>query len=80
MKKQEDGVSSKAQGATDGKKVLDLPQVQSLLKRDLHACLLMLQAIHDDQDALDGLALILHGKYLNSLHKAELDKQLEIQP
>jgi len=62
------------------KKVLKLQDVKGLLKRDVHACILMLTAIHDDQDVMDALALSLHGKYMNRVHKTELDSQLEIKP
>lgn len=77
--KEKTSVGEAPQGRTEPK-VLTLNDVQNLLKRDLHACLLMLQAVHDDQDVLNVLAGVLHGKYLNSRHKAELEMQTEIKP
>jgi len=73
------GVSDATLGVESEKKVLRLEDVKGLLKRDVHACILMLSAVHDDQDLLDALALSMHGKYLNRLHKAELEKQEAIE-
>lgn len=74
------GVSSEALGAEEKSKVLALKDVKTFLRKDVNACINMLQAIHDDPDAFDALAVVLHGKYMNRLHKIELDKQLEIKP
>jgi len=80
MKTKNNGVVDSVPGTESSKKVLKLEDVKGLLKRDLNACLHMLAAIHDDPDTLDRLAETMHGKYMNSLHKAELDNQLEIKP
>lgn len=61
-------------------KALTLKDVEGLVKRDLHSCMLMLQAIHDDVDVLGALAVVLHGKYMNARHKQELEAQTEIAP
>lgn len=79
MTKNKESVADVPKG-DKAEKVLTLVDVQNLLKRDLHACLLMLSAVHDDQDVVNVLAGVLHGKYLNSRHKAELEKQTEIKP
>jgi len=39
------------------------------------ACLLMLQTLHDDPDVFDMLATAIHGKYMNSKHLAEVEKE-----
>lgn len=78
--KSKNGVPEPPKAGGQEKKPLTVSDVEGLLKRDLHACLLMLQALRDDQDVLSSLAVVLHGKYMNKLHKDELDKQLEIQP
>lgn len=73
--KTSNGVADSPKVGEPQKKVLKLDDVKGLLKRDVHACMLMLQAIYDDQDVMDVLATSLHGKYLNKLHKDELEKQ-----
>lgn len=78
--KTKNGVADSPQGEEPQKKVLTLGDVKGLLKRDLHACLLMLQSIHDDVDTLNMLAEVLHGKYMNAKHAEELAKQTELVP
>jgi len=56
-------------------KVYTIAEVKSFLQKDLHTCLIMLQAVHDDQDALLALATVMHGKYLNHRHKQSLANQ-----
>lgn len=72
------GVPESPKVGDQEKKTLGLKDVQELLKRDMGACILMLQAIHDDPDVMDSLAVVLHGKYMNRLHKADLEKQTEL--
>lgn len=76
------GVVSEAPGAEEVKgngKVLTLGQVKEMLRRDVHSCLLMLQAVHDDKDVLEILASALLGKYLNALHQKDLEKQQDLK-
>lgn len=80
--KDKNGVLSEAQGAEDKKekrKVLTLDEVRKMVKRDLPTVIAFLNAV-SDPDVQEQVAVFLHGKYLNSLHKEELDKQLEIKP
>jgi len=76
--KTKESVADAPQGGDQAKKVLSLSDVKGLLKRDLPACINMLVAIHDDQDTLDALAVVLHGKYLNKIHKEDLEKQSKL--
>lgn len=76
--KTENGVPHAPKVGAEEKKALTLKDVEGLLKRDLHSCMLMLQSIHDDQDSLNALAASLHGKYLNAKHKEELSRQTEL--
>lgn len=79
MNKQNVVSETVSQGDSDKKKPLTVGEVEVLLKRDLSACLLMLQAVHDDVDVLRGLANFIHGKYLNQLHQKELELQEELK-
>lgn len=65
--------------AAGNPKDLTVEDVQNLLKKDLHVAMLCLQSIHDDVDALNMLAMVLHGKYMNRLHQQELAKQEEYE-
>jgi len=65
-------------GEQEKEKPLTLEKVKGFLKKDLHACILLLQACHDDQDVYDALATAVHGKYMNRLHQEELKRQTEL--
>lgn len=77
MKNSKASVKEPAKGGAPSK-VLTSKEVEQMVKRDLNACLLMLQSVYEDQDVLTALALVLHGKYMNARHKEELAKQQEI--
>lgn len=48
-------------------------QVKEFLKKDLAACLNMLEAIYRDEDMLDLLATVMLGKFQNAKHLKELN-------
>lgn len=79
--KNNNGVASEAQGAAGVKekpKVLTLDDVRKMVKRDLPTCISFLNACMDP-DIQDQVSVFLHGKYLNELHKSELDAQMKIK-
>lgn len=56
------------------KKVLTIEDVNAMVKRDLSVVTAFLQACQDP-DVANAIGLYLHGKYMNALHREELDKQ-----
>lgn len=64
----------------DPVKVLTEKDVRALVKRDLEACIIMLQTVHDDVDVFEMLCTALYGKYMNARHLTELQKQTQIVP
>lgn len=72
------GVVKEAVPGAGSSAVLTEVQVKDMLKRDLSACVFMLDAIYKDQDIVDLLAQVMHGKYMNARHKAELDLQSKV--
>lgn len=81
MKNKNGVVLSGSPGGSDSEispEPITIAKVEEFLKRDLGSCLHMLDSIYRDQDILKLLAQVMHGKYMNALHKAELsetDKQ-----
>lgn len=63
----------------DGKAPLTIAAVKQMAKNDVQCCLLLLQAIHDDDDVLNALSVAIHGKYMNERHKKELDAQTKLK-
>lgn len=57
---------------------LTLGQVEGMVKRDVHGCLLLLQAIYEDVNVQKAVAAYIYGDYLNRKHKADLAKQTEV--
>jgi len=64
-----------SQADTDHLKKLKVSDVESLLKKDLHTCMLMLQSIHDDPYSLTALATALHGSFMNKMHQKFMAEQ-----
>lgn len=67
-----------AQGAESPKTPTE-GQVKEWLKRDIASCINLLDAIYQDPGTMDSLASFLYGRYMNSKHKEELEKQSKLQ-
>lgn len=80
MKNSNGVVEEEAQGVDSVVKPVTIDMVRGFLKRDLSACIFMLDAVYRDQDILELLAQVMHGKYLNSKHVQELNKDLNKKP
>lgn len=70
--------SSGGAKGTNGKS-FTIPQVKELTKKDVYSCMLLMKAIYEDDDCLQSLAVFLHGRYMNHLHKQELENQTELK-
>jgi len=53
-------------------------QVRGFVKADLATVRLLIQAMNEDENVLDAIAVFLHGQYLNGKHKEDLAKQGEL--
>lgn len=80
MKNSNGVVQDEALGAESDVKPVTIEVVRGFLKRDLSASIHMLDAIYRDQDILELLAQVMHGKYLNAKHVQELNKDLNKKP
>lgn len=67
-----------AQGA-ESPKTLTENEVKKFLKRDIASCINLMDAIYQDEGTLDSLASFLYGRYMNSKHKEELEKQAKLE-
>lgn len=74
------GSVSEAPGAEVKKKPPSVADVKEFAKRDLNSAVMLLDAIYRDDALLEAIAVLLHGRYLNHLHKKELESQVEINP
>lgn len=59
-------------------KGLTQTQVIEFVKKDLAVCINLLDAIYRDQPTIDMIGEILYGRYMNAMHKSDLEKQTEI--
>lgn len=66
-----------AQGA-ESPKTISEKQVREFVKRDVASCINLLDAIYQDEGTMDSLASFLYGRYMNSKHKEELEKQIKL--
>jgi len=78
MEKTKNGKAAQGAESPEEKKPLDIGQVREFVKRDLAACINMLDAIYRDQATTEMLSDILYGRYLNAKHKDELEKQTKL--
>lgn len=67
-----------AQGVNFDVKAPSIEEVRRFLKVDLSTAIVLLEAVYKDQATCDALADFLHGRYMNHLHKKELDAQQEL--
>lgn len=77
MVQQKNGVDSQGVEAEKTKKPLTLAEVEKLVAKDLPTCIAFLQAVLDP-DIQKQVSIFLHGKYLNEVHKKELDNQIAL--
>jgi len=71
----QNGKVAEALGAEATKKVFTPDEVRTLVKRDVHTAILLLDAIYRDPNTLDAVADYLYGRYQNAKHKEELEAQ-----
>lgn len=69
---------SDSPGEAQNKQTFTLEQVREMIKKDTQTAILMLEAIYRDQNTLEAIADYLHGRYMNTKHKEELDKQTKL--
>lgn len=60
-------------------KTLTETEFGTMVRRDLETAISFLLAVRNDDATGKTLVEYLYGRYLNQLHKAELDKQLKVQ-
>lgn len=53
-------------------------KVREMVKNDLHAALLLLDAVYRDPATLEALSDFIYGRYQNAQHKKELDNQTKL--
>lgn len=63
MEKNNNATADAAQGA--GSAQITIQTVEGYLKKDLSVAIFCLQAIHDDPDLLQSMAVFMHGRMLN---------------
>lgn len=62
-----------------GKKVLTEDQFKKMVENDLTTAVSFLGAVRNDAPTMSALNEFLYGRYLNQLHKAELEQQTKIE-
>lgn len=62
-----------------GPKVLTEEEFYKMIKRDLQTGYSFLAAIYNDEPTTKALNEYLYGRYLNQLHKAELENQTKLE-
>jgi len=71
--------TEKKQGKAQGAKTLTESEFRKMVETDLRTAYSFLAAVHNDKATLDALNEYLYGRYLNQLHKAELESQTKIE-
>lgn len=77
MKKKTDD-SEEAPGADSKTKTFDINQIREFVQRDLGVAITLLDAMYKDPATCNAVADFLFGRYMNSKHKEELDKQTKM--
>lgn len=79
MEKTKNGQAAPGAETEKTEKTITIEEVREFIKRDLNACINMLDAIYRDQATLEMLADVLHGRYMNAKHKQELQNQTKLE-
>lgn len=78
MEKTQQNGQNSAQGA-EAKKPLSEDQFKKMVENDLRTAYSFLAAIHNDVPTITALNEYLYGRYLNQVHKAELEQQQKLE-
>lgn len=71
--------NTKNEESAQGAKTLTEDEFKKMVTRDLQTCYSFLAAVLQDAPTLGALNEYLYGRYLNQLHKAELEKQTKLE-
>lgn len=73
------GKNNKNDGSAQGAKIVTEQDFGKMIARDLQTAAGLLHAVLSDQNILNSLSEFMYGRYLNALHKADLEKETKIE-